>query len=43
MGFAEDIYKNPQSFYTQTLIDAIPKGTVEDIRRVQKKRALQAH
>ena len=38
IGFAEEIYRNPQSEYTRKLINAIPKGTVEDIRRAQKKR-----
>ena len=38
IGFAEEIYRNPQSEYTRKLISAIPKGTVEDIRRAQKKR-----
>lgn len=32
MGRADDIYNNPQTPYTQKLIDAIPKGSEEDIR-----------
>jgi len=42
IGFAEEIYRNPQSEYTRKLISAIPKGTVEDIRRAQKKRIVAA-
>jgi peptide/nickel transport system ATP-binding protein len=38
IGYAEEIYENPKTEYTQTLIDAIPKGDLEDIRRVQMKR-----
>jgi peptide/nickel transport system ATP-binding protein len=33
IGDADEVYNHPQSFYTQTLIDAIPKGEVEDIRK----------
>lgn len=32
MGRADDIYNNPQTAYTKKLIDAIPKGSEEDIR-----------
>ena len=35
LGYAEDIYNNPVSEYTQRLISAIPKGNLEDIRRAQ--------
>ncbi len=35
LGYAEDIYANPTSEYTQRLISAIPKGNLEDIRRAQ--------
>lgn len=38
MGYSDEIYKQPQSAYTQKLIQAIPKGTVEDIRKAQRKR-----
>jgi peptide/nickel transport system ATP-binding protein len=31
-GPADQIYENPQEAYTQSLISAIPKGKVEDIR-----------
>lgn len=33
MGPADAIYNNPQKPYTQKLIDAIPKGSLSDIRR----------
>jgi peptide/nickel transport system ATP-binding protein len=35
LGYADDIYNNPTSEYTQRLISAIPKGNLEDIRRAQ--------
>jgi peptide/nickel transport system ATP-binding protein len=38
MGYAEDIYKNPQTDYTKRLIHSIPKGNLEDIIRAQTKR-----
>ncbi|MFK7949051.1 MAG: ABC transporter ATP-binding protein [Saprospiraceae bacterium] len=31
IGVADDIYHSPQKAYTQKLIDAIPKGKIEDI------------
>ena len=38
LDLAERIYANPQSYYTKTLINAIPKGEIEDIKRnVEKK------
>ena len=33
MGRADEIYDHPQKTYTQKLIDAIPKGILEDIKR----------
>ena len=33
MGASDEIYNNPQRAYTQKLINAIPKGEIEDIRR----------
>jgi peptide/nickel transport system ATP-binding protein len=33
MGYADDIYSNPQTEYTRKLISAIPKGELEDIQR----------
>ena len=32
MGYADDIYNNPQESYTQKLIDAIPKGKLSGIK-----------
>lgn len=31
-GYADEIYENPQTAYTRKLIDAIPKGDIEEIR-----------
>lgn len=42
IGYSDEVYRNPQSPYTQKLIEAIPKGTVEDIRKAQKKRKMVA-
>ncbi len=39
-GFPEQLYENPREAYTQTLINAIPKGKLEDIRRAQLARKL---
>lgn len=37
MGLAEDIYENPKSPYTQKLLAAIPKGSIEEIKsRISK-------
>ena len=38
IGYADDIYNNPQKAYTQELINSIPKGDLEDIRKAQIKR-----
>lgn len=38
MGDADEVYNNPREAYTQRLIDAIPKGNPEDIRRHTEKR-----
>lgn len=38
MGYAEQIYSNPQTDYTRSLINAIPKGRLEDIRRAELRR-----
>ena len=40
-GFPEDIYSNPKSDYTRKLIDAIPKGSLDDIKAEQIKRREQ--
>lgn len=39
MDFAERIYAEPKTFYTQTLINAIPKGELDDIKRNMDKKA----
>jgi peptide/nickel transport system ATP-binding protein len=39
MGFADEVYHNPQTDYTRRLIAAIPKGGMEDIRRSQQKKS----
>lgn len=36
MGLADEIYANPQSPYTQSLINSIPKGRIEDIKANHK-------
>ena len=33
MGDADDIYRNPKTEYTKKLIDAIPEGKMEDIKK----------
>ncbi|QHT67419.1 ABC transporter ATP-binding protein [Rhodocytophaga rosea] len=38
IGFAEDIYVSPKTAYTKTLVNAIPKGDLEEIRKAQMKR-----
>jgi peptide/nickel transport system ATP-binding protein len=38
--FGEDLYKHPQQDYTKALIGAIPKGSLEDIRRAMLKRKM---
>ena len=42
MGFPEDLYFKPRSMYTKSLIDAIPHGDLEDIRKsmLQKRLAV---
>jgi peptide/nickel transport system ATP-binding protein len=40
-GFAEDVYAKPQSEYTKKLLNAIPKGTPEDIRKAMLRRKKQ--
>ncbi|MDO1447338.1 ABC transporter ATP-binding protein [Rhodocytophaga aerolata] len=38
IGYAEDIYTNPKTAYTQALVNAIPKGDLDEIRKIQMKR-----
>jgi peptide/nickel transport system ATP-binding protein len=40
-GFADDIYAQPKSDYTRKLLDSIPKGTPEDIRKAMGRRKKQ--
>jgi peptide/nickel transport system ATP-binding protein len=37
-GSASEIYNNPQNAYTRTLLAAIPKGELADIKRAQTQR-----
>ena len=37
-GPADEIYENPQKEYTRSLIDAIPKDSLEHIERRQAER-----
>ncbi|MGI9542781.1 MAG: ATP-binding cassette domain-containing protein, partial [Cyclobacteriaceae bacterium] len=39
-GYPETIYEQPSTEYTRQLIAAIPKGSLEDIRKAQLKRRL---
>ena len=39
-GFPEQLYESPREAYTQTLINAIPQGKLEDIRKAQLVRKL---
>lgn len=39
MGDADSIYNNPQTEYTQKLIQAIPKGDLNDIQQSVKRKA----
>jgi peptide/nickel transport system ATP-binding protein len=42
MGDADAIYNNPQTEYTKNLINAIPKGQLEDIKAsIDKKNSLR--
>ncbi|TAH19649.1 MAG: ABC transporter ATP-binding protein [Cytophagales bacterium] len=40
-GFADEIYSQPKSNYTKKLLEAIPKGTPEDIRKSMLRRKKQ--
>jgi len=40
MGFPDAMFERPKSQYTKNLIEAIPKGDLEDIRKAQLKRKL---
>ena len=38
MGDADQIYSSPKTDYTKKLIDAIPEGKLDDIKKHVKKR-----
>ncbi len=40
-GFSDEIYTHPKSDYTKKLLDAIPKGSPEDIRKAMLRRKNQ--
>jgi peptide/nickel transport system ATP-binding protein len=42
MGDADSIYNNPQTAYTQKLINAIPKGELDDIRASMSRKRMQS-
>lgn len=41
VGFADEIYHNPKTAYTQQLINSIPKGQIEDIKENMAKKKRQ--
>ena len=41
VGYAEDIYKNPQSEYTKSLINAIPQSNLEEISKAMWRRKVK--
>ena len=41
MGDADVIYNNPKTIYTKKLIDAIPEGKLEDIKKNMKNKRLK--
>lgn len=40
MGFSEELYLKPRESYTRNLIDAIPRGDLEDIRKSMIRRKM---
>jgi len=40
MGFSEDLYLKPRDSYTKQLIESIPKGDLEDIRKNMLRRKI---
>ena len=38
MGYADEIYNNPKTDYTKSLINAIPKGEIDDIQKSLDKK-----
>ena len=43
MGDADQIYNKPKTKYTQKLIDAIPEGKLEDIKKHLEKKGIQVN
>ena len=41
MGDADQIYNNPSTTYTQKLVDAIPEGKIEDIKKNLESKGVQ--
>ena len=41
MGDADQFYNNPGTDYTQNLIDAIPEGKLEDIKRHLERKGVK--
>ena len=41
VNFASDIYNNPQTEYTKKLIDSIPTGDLQKIRKIQMARRMK--
>ena len=41
-GLADEIYANPKTEYTKSLINSIPKGRIEDIRGSQESKKLNS-
>jgi peptide/nickel transport system ATP-binding protein len=42
MGYPDALFARPKEPYTRSLIDAIPKGDLEDIKKAQLQRKLSA-
>ena len=40
MGYSDALFERPKEEYTRKLINAIPRGSIEDIRRAQMRRRL---
>ena len=41
MGDADQIYNKPKTTYTQKLIDAVPEGKTEDIKKHLEKKGIK--
>ena len=40
MGYSDALFDRPKEEYTRNLINAIPKGDVQDIRKAQLRKRL---